>query len=743
MGSIHHLIKFIPNLAEISKPIRPLLKKENVLASNKLKWEDKHTKTFKNIKSQIAKIVENKHFDVDMETRVKCDASKLGLGATLEQKTENIWHTIAFASRFLNTVEHRYSTNELELLAVVWSLEHFKHYLQGSEFTLQTDHQALLTALKENRGNKTYQSRLTRWVDRLLPFNFNIEHISVKQMGFADYFSRNPNGIAIQPSEEDPHFVINQIKDFKYTLIKNTLRNNTNNRPFHNDVTNRSLHKQTTTHAFCHSRPRKQSLNLKHNLNTQILHTDKINSIKPQPYSNNSSYKPLKIFKQFSTNYQSKNQFINVITRSRPQVDTFNRPVIRRHRAPNKKRTIPQNMENQTTRPPLVTISTQTEDSDNIGRGREPIQPALHPQKFPLSSNRERMPDYRKHLSRVFGEEFLAEATKQDRTLTPIIKTIKGKDWEALRKSNKYFYSLRKDLSVTNSGCMIYDIKLVIPRNIKQFVIDAIRQTHPGQAGMLSLGNLIWFPCIQRSLTSKAQACEECTKQGKNLNPLMSKQNLEEPNEELQMVFAVPIPFRNHVDNYYILVTVGRYSRFPTSRVYKNCDTSIAIEYLEEYCKFHGIPRSLRCDQAQAFNSRDFNVHCKDNNIKPILAPAGDHRATGMVERLIQTMKRKLGVMAIDPLWSSEDITTIVSNIIQNIRLIPNRITKITPFEAHFGRKPNTALSNIVTKPTKHNLSNKNIKNLASDCKLLKQPVLSPATIWDMEQDSEPELNIQ
>ena len=140
-------------------------------------------------------------------------------------------------------------------------MEHFKLYLQGSEFTLQTDHQVLLTALKENRGNKTYQRRLTRWVDRLLPFNFNIEHIPGKQMGFADYFSRNPNGIAIQPSEEDTHFVINQINDFKFTLIKNTLRNNTNYRLINKDVTNRSLHKQTTTHAFCHSRPRKQSLN--------------------------------------------------------------------------------------------------------------------------------------------------------------------------------------------------------------------------------------------------------------------------------------------------------------------------------------------------------------------------------------------------------------------------------------------------------------------------------------------------
>ena len=207
-------------------------------------------------------------------------------------------------------------------------MEHFKHYLQVSEFSLQTDHQALLKALKENRGNKTYQSRLTRWVDRLLPFNFNIEHIPGKQMVFADYFSRNPNGIAIQPTEEDTHFVINQINDFKFTLIKNTLRNNTNNRLNNNDVTNCSQHKQTTTHAFCHSRPRKQSPNLTRNLNTQILHTDKNNSIKLQPNSNNSLHKPLKILTQISTNYQSTNQFINVITRIRPQVDTFNRPVV-------------------------------------------------------------------------------------------------------------------------------------------------------------------------------------------------------------------------------------------------------------------------------------------------------------------------------------------------------------------------------------------------------------------------------
>ena len=71
------------------------------------------------------------------------------VGACLEQKKENVWQPIAYAGRYLNKNEQRYSTKELEQLAVVWSLERFKYYLRGSHFILQTDHQALLSALKK------------------------------------------------------------------------------------------------------------------------------------------------------------------------------------------------------------------------------------------------------------------------------------------------------------------------------------------------------------------------------------------------------------------------------------------------------------------------------------------------------------------------------------------------------------------------------------------------------------------
>ena len=75
---------------------------------------------------------------------------------------QGVWDSTAFASRFLNNTEAKYSTNQLELLAIVWACEHFRTYLLGNRFQLLTDHKAFISALSENYINKSYQSRLSR-----------------------------------------------------------------------------------------------------------------------------------------------------------------------------------------------------------------------------------------------------------------------------------------------------------------------------------------------------------------------------------------------------------------------------------------------------------------------------------------------------------------------------------------------------------------------------------------------------
>ena len=167
------------------------------------------------IKEQIAKTTEIKHFNPELETRIKCDASRKGQGCALEQRTPNGWHTVAFASRFLNSVEDRYSINELEILSVVWSVEHFKYYLYGKPFTVITDHRAHLSIMRENRSNKSYNSRLTRWVDRLLPFDFSIDHLSGSKLGLVDFISREPQQKAVNISTYDEQFIVAKLDVIK------------------------------------------------------------------------------------------------------------------------------------------------------------------------------------------------------------------------------------------------------------------------------------------------------------------------------------------------------------------------------------------------------------------------------------------------------------------------------------------------------------------------------------------------
>ena len=193
LGAVNQLNRFIPNLAQLCHELRPLLKKDQPW-----NWGEKHDKAIQVINEKVKQVAEVGHFKRSSPIRIICDASKAGLGAVLQQIDENNeknWRPIHFASRILTPLESKYSINELELLAIVWAIEHFKNYLYGTKFKKISDHKALTFVLKGNKKNKTYSSRLTRWVDRLFPFEFEIAHAPGRTMGIADYLSRHPSPI--------------------------------------------------------------------------------------------------------------------------------------------------------------------------------------------------------------------------------------------------------------------------------------------------------------------------------------------------------------------------------------------------------------------------------------------------------------------------------------------------------------------------------------------------------------------
>ena len=79
---------------------------------------------------------------------------------------------------------------------------------------------------------------------------------------------------------------------------------------------------------------------------------------------------------------------------------------------------------------------------------------------------------------------------------------------------------------------------------------------------------------------------------------------------------------------------------------------------------------------------------CLENNIKRKVCPVGDHRGCGLVQRTIQTKKRRLGVVLLEE--NVKSIKLCLSTIIRDMRWIKQKTIQKSPFEALFGRLPKT-----------------------------------------------------
>ena len=184
LGTTNFYLKFVPDYPDIAETLRELLRKDEPWV-----WGQEQTEAFVALKQKFASQPILAHFYLNLSTYVTSDASSNAIGAVLSQIDGKTERPVAFASRTLSMTERKYSTSEREALAAVFACEHWYMYLYGRKFTLRTDHQALKTLLSTS-ATEHKPLRIYRWVDRLLQFDFQVEHISGSNNVVADMLSR-------------------------------------------------------------------------------------------------------------------------------------------------------------------------------------------------------------------------------------------------------------------------------------------------------------------------------------------------------------------------------------------------------------------------------------------------------------------------------------------------------------------------------------------------------------------------
>ena len=154
LGSVSYLSKFTPYLSTHRKPLQDLLKHSSVDAE--FLWLDTHTEAFNKLKTAICKDVTLKYFDSSLPIYIECDASKKGIGMVMLQPDSAIENMsksdvpnnlcpVFYASKTLTDTELNYSNIEREMLEVVFSILHFKHFTFGQKVHVITDHKPLIT----------------------------------------------------------------------------------------------------------------------------------------------------------------------------------------------------------------------------------------------------------------------------------------------------------------------------------------------------------------------------------------------------------------------------------------------------------------------------------------------------------------------------------------------------------------------------------------------------------------------
>ncbi|GBM08831.1 Transposon Tf2-9 polyprotein [Araneus ventricosus] len=187
LGLTGYFRKFIPAYSKIAKPLSDLIRSDNPFV-----FEQPQIEAFEKLKKLLTESPVLSIFQQGKTTELHTDASQQGYGAVLLQEAEDgKLHPVQYMSKKTTPAEEKYSSYELEVLAVVNALRKFRTYLMGNHFKIITD----CSAFQRTMDKKDLVTRIARWALLLEEFDYEIVHRSGQRMQHVDALSRYPVAI--------------------------------------------------------------------------------------------------------------------------------------------------------------------------------------------------------------------------------------------------------------------------------------------------------------------------------------------------------------------------------------------------------------------------------------------------------------------------------------------------------------------------------------------------------------------
>ena len=186
LGMVGYYRKFLPKAAVHLFHLFEALKGK----PKKLDWTPECQTSFDATKEALAQASMLFHPRQGCQLALTTDASNLAVGGVLEQRGPKGWEPIAFYSSKLEPHQRNWPPYDRELLGCFKSVRHFKHMLEGRNFTLYTDHASLVPSMTKKTDPQTI--RQTYQLACISEYTTDIRYLKGKANVVADALSR-PN----------------------------------------------------------------------------------------------------------------------------------------------------------------------------------------------------------------------------------------------------------------------------------------------------------------------------------------------------------------------------------------------------------------------------------------------------------------------------------------------------------------------------------------------------------------------